>query len=151
MHQIIIQYATDKTDVPKATLLKKWTKEALNTQAQDYEVTIRIVDETEMSELNSQFRHKKGPTNVLSFPFETPTGVDLEQPILGDIVICAPVVFQEAQAQGKSIPAHFAHLVVHGVFHLLGHDHVEADEAAKMEALEVNILKSLGFSNPYDV
>lgn len=152
MHQIIIQNATDGPGlVPKPGLLKKWAKAALSIQENEYEVTIRIVGETEISALNSQFRQKRGPTNVLSFPFDIPTGVDLALPILGDIVICAPVVYQEAQTQGKTIPAHFAHLVVHGIFHLLGYDHIDDKQAAHMESLEIETLKTLGFPNPYEI
>lgn len=158
MHKIIIQNATKEKFVPKATLFKKWASVALSSQAaakkasediKGFEVTIRIVDEEEMSALNSQFRRKQGPTNVLSFPFNMQAGVELDLPILGDIAICAPVVYQEAQAQGKPLEAHFAHLVIHGVFHLLGYDHKTDQEADAMETLEITALKGLGFPNPY--
>ena len=111
------------------------------------EVSIRITDETEMAELNTTYRGKIGPTNVLSFPADLPEDIDAE--LLGDIVIAAPVVFQEAQQQNKTVIAHWAHLTVHGTLHLLGHDHIGDDEAAVMEALEIQILAKLGFNDPY--
>lgn len=151
MHQITIQYITEKNSAPKAALLRKWAKAALLKRANASEVTVRIVDEDEMTQLNSQYRHKQGPTNVLSFPFEMPKDVGIEMPILGDIVICAAVVNQEALNQGKSSEAHWAHMIVHGILHLLGYDHVEEEEARVMEGLEVQILHQLGFADPYAV
>jgi probable rRNA maturation factor len=112
------------------------------------EVAIRVVDETESAALNQTYRHKAGPTNVLSFPCEAPPGVPND--LLGDLVICAPVVEREAQDQGKTAEAHWAHMVVHGVLHLRGYDHVEPDEAERMEALEVALLSRLGYPNPYE-
>jgi len=150
MHSIIIQLAADKTSVPKKSLLRKWALEALKNNIDAAEVTIRIVEKDEMTELNSTYRHKNKPTNVLSFPFDMSEDVKLDIPILGDIVICADVVNQEAQDQGKSPQAHWAHMVVHGVFHLLGYDHEEDCEAEEMEALEINVLKTMGFENPYE-
>ncbi|HET6566237.1 MAG TPA: rRNA maturation RNase YbeY [Xanthomonadales bacterium] len=110
-------------------------------------ITIRIVDEAESAELNRQYRQKTGATNVLSFPADLPDEVDL--PLLGDLVICAPLVESEAGAQGKAVTAHWAHLVVHGTLHLLGYDHIEAAEAEEMESLEARLLQQLGFPDPY--
>jgi len=110
-------------------------------------VLIRLVDETEGARLNADYRGKNYPTNVLSFPFEVPPGIPNTH--LGDLVICAPVVVGEAVAQGISVEAHWAHLTVHGVLHLLGYDHLEDDEAERMEAEEIRILETLGFPNPY--
>jgi probable rRNA maturation factor len=112
------------------------------------ELTIRIVDEAEIAELNSRYRKKNGVTNVLSFPFDAPAQVDI--PLLGDIVICAPVVRREASEQSKSVVAHWAHMVVHGTLHLLGFDHDEPGKAHEMEAMETRILADLGFDNPYE-
>lgn len=119
----------------------------MQSEQESSEVTIRIVDEAEMTELNETYRHKSGPTNVLSFPFDAP--IELEVKLLGDIVICASVVNKEAKAQGKSSDAHWAHMVVHGILHLQGYDHIEDDEAEVMEALEINLLQQLGYTNPY--
>ncbi len=110
-------------------------------------VVVRITDEDESAELNAAYRGKSGPTNVLSFPFEAPTGVPVEH--LGDLVICAPLVQREAAEQGKPIEQHLAHLLIHGVLHLLGHDHLTDEEAERMEAIEVQLLARLGMPDPY--
>jgi len=129
--------------------IRRWIEAVLAAEAHtaDVELTVRIVDEAEMAELNARYRHKTGPTNILSFPFEAPPGVELN--LLGDLVIAAPVVQREAREQGKTETAHWAHMVVHGTLHLLGYDHLKPAEAEDMEALEINILHELGFSNPY--
>lgn len=139
---IYIQYATDKALAPKAALLRRWAKAALSGQADAVEVTIRVVDIDEMTLLNTTYRHKSDPTNVLSFQSELP--------ILGDIVICAAVVNREAKEQGKAVEAHWAHMVVHGIYHLLGYDHVVESEAERMEAMEVKLLRHLGYPDPYE-
>jgi probable rRNA maturation factor len=122
------------------------------------ECTVRVVDKQESAQLNSDYRNKTGPTNVLSFPFEMPSEMpasvlaelshDMPQ-LLGDIVICEPVVVAEAEAQNKPITAHWHHLLVHGFLHLLGFDHQTEQEAQAMEALEIQILQQLGFADPY--
>lgn len=111
------------------------------------EVTVRLVDEAESRELNHTYRGKDKPTNVLSFPFEAPPGLEL--PLLGDLVICRQVVEAEAVEQGKPLMAHWAHMVVHGSLHLLGYDHIEDEEAEEMEQLERDIMQELGFADPY--
>jgi probable rRNA maturation factor len=150
MHHITIQQATDEALVPKKALLRKWAKTALSVNNKPVEVTLRIVGMEEMTELNSTYRHKQGPTNVLSFPFEAPQDINMETIILGDIIICADVVNHEAEVQRKLPEAHWAHMVVHGIFHLLGYDHETDKDAEVMEALEIKIMRSLGFSNPYE-
>lgn len=112
------------------------------------ELTIRVVSLNESQELNATYRGKDKPTNVLSFPFEQPPGLNL--PILGDLAICHDVVVQEAQQQHKSIEAHWSHMLVHGTLHLLGYDHINDEEAEHMESLEVEILNNLGVDDPYD-
>lgn len=141
-----VQIATEFSPLPGREELKLWVETALRDLA-EVELTIRLVDKKESHELNSRYRGKDQPTNVLSFPAELPAGVEI--PLLGDIVICAPLVKDEADAQGKPLKAHFAHLVVHGVLHLRGYDHQDDQQAAEMEALEVGLLNSLGFTNPY--
>jgi probable rRNA maturation factor len=116
---------------------------------QKVELSSRLVDEAESADLNQRYRGKTGPTNVLSFPFEPPPGTRGRK-YLGDLAICAPVVAREAVEQGKDLEAHWAHLVVHGVLHLLGYDHLEEPEAQVMEALETRILGELGFPPPYE-
>jgi len=116
------------------------------------EVGVRLVDKCESADLNLSFRKKNGPTNILSFPYnEAPIELSMEPPVylLGDLVICAPLVAEEAHQQNKSPLAHWAHLTVHGTLHLLGYDHIEEEEAADMEALEIELLSGLGFSSPY--
>jgi probable rRNA maturation factor len=148
MHRITVQCTVAKNTLPTQTLFKKWAKEALK-QTPAAELNIRIVNIIEITELNVRYRHKQGPTNVLSFPFDMPEEAKDEIPTLGDIVICADIVKQEAKAQGKSEEAHWAHLVVHGTLHLLGYDHEMKADAALMEAQEIRILSKLGFKNPY--
>lgn len=134
------QNASEFANIPANAMFKKWAQAALRVES---EVTIRIADEHEARALNSQYRGKDYATNVLTFPIT-------ESPILmGDIVICAPVVAAEAIAQNKSITAHFAHLIVHGMLHLSGFDHETEPQAELMEALEVQILAKLGYANPY--
>jgi probable rRNA maturation factor len=150
MFQITVQRAAIDNSTPRVAQLKQWAKAVLQNKTSSAELTIRIVGKDEMTMLNSTYRQKHKPTNVLSFPFEMPLGVEIDMPILGDIVICAEVIQEEAIAQHKAVEAHWAHMVVHGTLHLLGFDHEKDDEAEIMETEEVAILKKLGFSNPYD-
>lgn len=144
-----IQRQTESGQQPDDPDISRWALAAYLGDDAEAEMTVRIVDEAEGTELNQTYRHKSGPTNVLSFPFENPPGVNL--PLLGDLVICAPVVEREAQQQNKSIQAHWAHMVVHGTLHLQGYDHTQADDAKAMEQIETDILAVLGFSNPYEL
>ena len=134
--------------VPAEALFQQWAEAAAD-KGTDAELSVRIVDEAESAELNQTFRHKTGPTNVLSFPCEVPAGVPHD--LLGDLVICASVVEREAQEQGKLAEAHWAHMVVHGVLHLRGYDHLQDDEADQMESMEIEILSGLGYPNPYEI
>lgn len=146
----VVQNATSVV-TPQPDELLRWLECAAERFDASGEVTIRIVDETESQDLNCRFRGREAPTNVLSFGVEPLPGFVDEQPrILGDIVICGPVVIREAEQQGKSELAHWAHMVVHGVLHLVGYDHEAGDrEAEEMETLESNILAGLGFPDPY--
>lgn len=146
MSEILIQRRIDPAGVPSASSLREWANTALGRIAGD--VTIRIVDSAESQELNRRYRGKDKSTNVLSFPYD---GDMLDVPVLGDIVICGPVVQLEAQEQGKEPRAHWAHLVVHGCLHLLGYDHVQESEAEVMEARERKILAGMGFPDPYAI
>ena len=133
--------------VPGHDQVQRWAEAALEQCRRELELSIRIVDEAESAQLNETYRHKSGPTNVLSFPADLPP--ELELPLLGDLVICAPVVIREAQEQSKTPEAHWAHMVVHGCLHLIGYDHMEDSEAEEMETLETGILIGLGFPPPY--
>ncbi|WP_027157402.1 rRNA maturation RNase YbeY [Methylobacter luteus] len=147
MNQIDIQRIFESEGQPDEAQIQAWIDAALEDVSQDTEIVIRIVDEAESAQLNDQYRHKKGPTNILSFPFEVPDGIDLN--LLGDLVICAPVVAREAVEQHKLPIHHWAHIIVHGVLHLLGYDHIDEDEAEQMEGKEIEILKKLNINNPY--
>ena len=144
---IDIQYAISAEGVPGEDRLRDWVRLALSGRADTAELCIRIVDEAGITALNHQYRGKDYPTNVLSFPYEAMPGVESAQ--LGDIVICAPVVAREALAQDKTIESHWAHMIIHGVLHLLGFDHHDAAEADRMEALEAQLLERLGYPDPY--
>lgn len=135
-----IQYASQASNLPTASQFRKWAKAALRV---DTEVTIRIVDAEEGKLLNNTYRGKDYATNVLTFPLT-------EDPhLMGDIIICAPVVEAEAKAQQKSLDAHFAHLTVHGILHLHGYDHETDPQAELMEGLETAIVTKLGYASPY--
>lgn len=145
--------------VPGEQDVARWADAALTALAAtdpalagELELAVRVVGEAESRQLNHDYRGKDKSTNVLSFPAELPEEVltELPQRPLGDLVICAPVVAREAAEQGKPLAAHWAHMVVHGVLHLTGHDHIEAADAAVMEPLEIAILAELGWDNPYD-
>lgn len=142
-----VQRATASPSLPSDDQLRAWALAAVSELEEGSELLIRLVDETESAALNGQYRGKPYATNVLSFPAEVPEEID--EPALGDLVVCAPVVQREAVEQGKAELAHWAHMIVHGVLHLRGYDHIEEGEAEKMERLETGILESLGFADPY--
>lgn len=147
MTAIDIQFAMEDTDIPPREKLEEWAKPALDGM-DEYSLTIRIVDENEITALNREWRGGNGPTNVLSFPY----GDDQHVPdYLGDIVICAPVIGREADEQGKSLDAHWAHMLIHGILHLRGYDHQEKKETEEMEQREISLLGKIGFSNPYRI
>lgn len=144
-----LQVALETGGLPTDAEFQRWGEAALTGAGytRDAELVIRIVNEAESASLNQTYRHKTGATNVLSFPFTAPAGVAID--LLGDIVICAPVVVCEARVQQKALPAHWAHLTIHGVLHLLGYDHQDAAQAEAMEQLEIRILAGLGYPDPY--
>ena len=134
--------------VPDEDDIRRWIAATLDGQrSEDTEISLRLVDEPEMAQLNRAWRDKPGSTNVLSFPSDLPP--ELQLPLLGDIVVCVPVVLREASEQGKAPEAHWAHMLVHGTLHLLGYDHIDNDEAEAMEALETRILATLNYPCPY--
>jgi len=147
VNQIEIQAVFESAGQPDQQKIQLWVDAALTDYDQDTEIVVRIVDEQESAELNEQYRHKSGPTNILSFPVDLPEGIELD--LLGDLVICAPVVEKEALEQGKILEHHWAHIIVHGVLHLLGYDHIEDDEAELMENKEIAVLNKLHINNPY--
>ncbi len=146
--KIDLQNDESLTNLPVQQDFETWVNAALVQKFDNLEQTIRLVGEAESRALNSQYRAKNAPTNVLSFTVENDY---LDYECLGDLVICAPIVEQEAQQQGKPLPAHWAHMVIHGMLHLQGYDHQNGAEADEMEALETKILSTLGYTNPYNV
>jgi len=147
VNQIEIQAVFDSADQPDRQQIQLWVDTALDDYDHDTEIVVRIVGVEESAELNEQYRHKSGPTNILSFPVDLPEGIELD--LLGDLVICAPVVEKEALKQDKPLAHHWAHIIVHGVLHLLGYDHIDDDEAELMENKEIAILNKLHINNPY--
>ncbi|MEG9544594.1 rRNA maturation RNase YbeY [Mannheimia sp. HC-2023] len=150
---IDLQIACENSEnLPSEQQFYTWVHKALAVEAKtddfpESEITIRIVDEVESHELNLTYRGKDKPTNVLSFPFEVPEGI--EMPLLGDLIICRQVMEKEAEEQQKPLEAHWAHLAIHGTLHLLGYDHIEEGEAVEMESLETEIMQALGYEDPY--
>lgn len=143
--EVEIQVASKEKVLPADEDFMHWTAAALENA--DASIVIRIVDEEESRRLNRDYRGKDQPTNVLSFPFEAPPEVPSIH--MGDLVICAPVVAEEAVRQGKPVLHHWAHMVVHGILHLRGYDHIEAEEAETMETLEHKLLQDMGIPDPY--
>lgn len=147
-----VQYADEKLsennpDIPSRLEFEKWVNAVLSGRCKAGELAVRVVGVAESAILNDTYRHRSGPTNVLAFPADCPSGVEL--PLLGDVVICAPVVFQEALEQRKLPVTHWAHLTVHGTLHLLGYKHEVPHEAEVMEGLEAEILAGFGYPDPY--
>ncbi len=145
--RIDLQNPAGFNDLPSENHFRQWVEAALREDGDDVEQTVRVVDVGESRAMNERYRGKRGPTNVLSFPSEDEL---LGYRCLGDLVICGPLVVDEARAQDLPVEAHWAHLVVHGMLHLQGYDHQSDGEAAVMEALEVEILGTLGYANPYN-
>jgi probable rRNA maturation factor len=142
-----IQREVDGSELPSDADFEHWVALALNGQRDEAEVCIRLVDPQESQMLNATYRGKDKPTNVLSFPFEAPPGIPTE--ILGDLAICAEVVAQEAAEQKKPLSNHWAHMVIHGILHLIGFDHINEADAEQMESLEIQLLAQLNIPDPY--
>jgi len=152
MIDVDIQIASEHSPLPTESQLTLWAETALSGLKEETELSIRLVDNEESQQLNSEYRGKDKPTNVLSFPFEMPPeleGLEDIGHLIGDLVICVPVVAAEAHVQNKTFSQHFAHMVVHGCLHLLGYDHIKDEEAEIMEDLERQILAKLDIADPY--
>lgn len=143
--ELDIQRQVESDNLPSDEQFQQWAELAL--QQSQGQVAIRIVDENESQQLNKIYRHKDKPTNVLSFEMELPDELGL--PLQGDLVICAPVVEREAMEQNKALHNHWAHMVIHGMLHLQGYDHLDDQQAEEMESLEITLLQQLGMANPY--
>ncbi len=148
--ELDVQYSESQAEAgeepPTSDEFQLWVDHALR-QAGDAQVSIRIVDEAESQSLNKRYRGKDYPTNVLSFPMDIPEALGIA--MLGDLVICAPVVEREARDQHKDTKSHWAHMVIHGMLHLQGYDHVEDEQAEEMERLEIQLMQQLGYTDPY--
>ncbi len=143
-----LQVDTTFDGIPSKPDIERWAMAALGNRRENTELSVCIVGGDTSRELNARYRAQDKSTNVLSFPADLPAELNL--PLLGDLVLCAPVIAAEAAAQNKALKAHWAHMIVHGTLHLLGYDHIKDDEAAIMEQLEASILLALGYSHPYE-
>ena len=142
-----LQIACEFENLPSQEQFELWANKALAELKPDAELTIRISELSESQQLNHEYRGKDKPTNVLSFPFEAPPGIEL--PLIGDLIICPDVVKQESIEQEKTFHDHFAHMVIHGCLHLMGFDHIDSEEADEMESLEKRLLSDLQITDPY--
>jgi probable rRNA maturation factor len=147
MNTVEIQPVFVSPNQPETQQFQRWIDAALQEYSKDSEIVVRIVDEAESAQLNRQYRNKEGSTNILSFPAELPKELNLT--LLGDLVVCAPVIEQEAELQQKHLADHWAHIIVHGVLHLIGYDHINDEDAEIMEQREIGILQQLNITNPY--
>lgn len=145
--ELDLQVACEFEELPTQAQFEQWADKALAPYRDHAELTIRISDEAESQELNNQYRGKDNPTNVLSFPFEAPPGIDL--PLIGDLVICPQIVKKESIEQEKTFHDHFAHMTIHGCLHLLGFDHINEQDATEMESIEKVLLSELNIDDPY--
>ncbi|MCK5924483.1 MAG: rRNA maturation RNase YbeY [Methylococcales bacterium] len=148
MNQLDLQIVSTSTQIPTSAHFQKWIDTVLKSAQSDTEVLIRLVDDKESADLNQRYRHKQGSTNILSFPFEAPDII--ESPLLGDLIICVPVIENQAQQQHKRLLDHWAHIVIHGLLHLCGYDHIDHTEAQEMETKEIKLLNTLLINNPYE-
>lgn len=142
-----LQLACEDNTIPEVEDFQCWVDTALGSYNKPFELTIRIVEVEESQTLNAQYRDKDKPTNVLSFPFDVPEGIEMD--LLGDLVVCANVVKQESIEQNKPLKHHWAHMIIHGCLHLLGYDHISDEEAVEMENIEIQLLKKLSIADPY--
>ncbi|KGP64431.1 rRNA maturation factor [Legionella norrlandica] len=150
-YYVDIQNATEKPLSLSDNEITQLASLALRDHITDAELTIRIVDSEEMIYLNNTYRKQNKPTNVLAFPCSLPSNIELECPLLGDVVICPEVLLDESKQLNKSLQEHWSLILIHGVLHLLGYDHIKDEEASIMQALEAKLLAELGYANPYEV
>jgi probable rRNA maturation factor len=150
-YHIDLQHASKETIPFDDDLLTKWAELPLAEHMDSAELTLRLVDSDEITELNDTYRKQNKATNVLAFPIDVPDDVEFDYPLLGDVIICPAVLEKESTELGKSLEEHWAHIVIHGVLHLLGYDHIKDNEAEEMQAHEIKLLAKLGFANPYKI
>lgn len=148
-YHIDIQHACQHPSPFDDAMITLWAEATLKSVQESGEITIRLVDAEEMTYLNLNYRQQNKPTNVLAFPSNLPPEVAFDCPLLGDVIICPEVLEQESLALHTSLQAHWAHIVIHGILHLLGYDHIQAEDAKIMEQREIRLLANFGFDNPY--
>jgi probable rRNA maturation factor len=149
-YYIDIQHACESPLPVTDDMLNYWAQLSLKPYCDTAELTLRFVDAEEITHLNHHYRKKNQPTNVLAFPATYSNEVELDYPLLGDVIICPSVLEEESKALNKPLTDHWAHIVIHGVLHLLGYDHIEEEDATVMQAIETQLLAQLGFDNPYE-
>lgn len=149
-YHIDIQHACVQPNPINDLMITHWVQQVLTKECSTAELTLRFVEPEEMIALNQTYRQQNKTTNVLAFPVELPTEIKLDYPLLGDIIICPAVLQQESVDLNQPLQAHWAHIIIHGVLHLLGYDHIEPQDAKEMQALEIHTLAELGFANPYE-
>lgn len=150
-YHIDIQHACDESFPVTDDILNQWATAVLALHRDIAELTLRFVDVEEITHLNHLYRKKNKATNVLAFPATYPSTIELEFPLLGDVIVCPAVLEQESLDLNKPVVAHWAHIIIHGVLHLLGYDHIKEDDATKMQAIEVQLLAQFCFDNPYEI
>ena len=148
-YYIDIQHACQETIPVTDDILRHWATCALAPYRDSAELTLRFVDIEEITHLNHLYRKQNKATNVLAFPATYPNEIELDYPLLGDVIICPAILKQESITLEKTLTAHWAHIVIHGVLHLLGYDHIKEDEANIMQSIEIQLIAGLGFDNPY--
>lgn len=148
-YYVDIQHASTLKPPISTDTIERWVALTLTPHRKKAELTIRFVDPPEMIKLNRDYRKQDKVTNVLSFPASYPKEIELDFPMLGDVIICPEVLLEESHALKTPLEAHWAHIIIHGVLHLLGYDHIADEDALVMQELEINLLNELGFSNPY--
>ena len=149
-YYIDIQHACESAIPIADDMLSNWAQLALKPYRKSAELTLRFVDADEITHLNHQYRKKNKATNVLAFPATYSQEVELEYPLLGDVIICPSVLEAESKTLNKPLTNHWAHIIIHGVLHLLGYDHIKEEDATVMQTIEIQLLAELGFDNPYD-
>lgn len=148
-YYIDLQHACDEPIPVSDKLLINWAKLALQEHRESGELTLRLVNTEEITHLNHTYRHQTKATNVLAFPSTLPDNIELDYPLLGDVIVCPAILHKESLESNKPLQDHWAHIIIHGVLHLLGFDHIKTSEAKIMQALEIKLLAKLGITNPY--
>lgn len=149
VYLIDIQHATEAPFPVSDDEISQWVTATLTSHIDKAELTIRLVSVADIQHLNHTYRNKNSPTNVLAFPAHIPSNITLDYPLLGDVIICPAILQEESISQNTALTAHWAHIIIHGVLHLLGYDHINDDDACRMQTREIKLLTKLGFSNPY--